>query len=35
MGGFLAMPIKVKPYYHQQMAFDFACYGARECEGYD
>lgn len=25
MGEFLAMPIKVKPYFHQQMAFDFAC----------
>lgn len=25
MGDFLAMPIKEKPYFHQQMAFDFAC----------
>ena len=25
MGEFLAMPIKAKPYFHQQMAFDFAC----------
>lgn len=25
MGDFLAMPIKAKPYFHQQMAFDFAC----------
>lgn len=25
MGDFLAMPIKAKTYFHQQMAFDFAC----------
>lgn len=25
MGDFFAMPIKAKPYFHQQMAFDFAC----------
>lgn len=25
MCDFLAMPIKAKPYFHQQMAFDFAC----------
>ena len=25
MGEFLARPIKAKPYFHQQMAFDFAC----------
>lgn len=25
MSDFLAMPVKVKPYFHQQMAFDFAC----------
>lgn len=25
MDDFLAMPIKAKPYFHQQMAFDFAC----------
>ena len=25
MGDFLAMPIKAKPYFHLQMAFDFAC----------
>ncbi len=25
MGQFFAMPIKAKPYFHQQMAFDFAC----------
>lgn len=25
MRNFLAMPIKAKPYFYQQMAFDFAC----------
>lgn len=25
MSDFLSMPIKVKPYFHQQQAFDFAC----------
>lgn len=25
MDDFLAMPIKAKPCFHQQMAFDFAC----------
>lgn len=25
MSKFLAMPVKVKPYFHQQIAFDFVC----------